>query len=74
MMASGTRGEDLLFATSTGSPVFQRHKADDPTQSSPGRDALNSYPAKVRATMRAALVAVASARRSASLAGATGRR
>ncbi len=40
---------------------FRRHKADDPTQSSPGRDALNSYPAKVRATMRAALIAVATA-------------
>ena len=40
---------------------FQRHKADDPTKSSPGRDALNAYPAKVRATMRAALIAVATA-------------
>jgi hypothetical protein len=40
---------------------FQRHQADDPNQSSPGRDALDSYPAKVRATMRAALIAVAAA-------------
>jgi len=40
---------------------FQRHKADDPIKSSPGRDALNAYPAKVRATMRAALIAVATA-------------
>ena len=40
---------------------FKRHRADDSTQSEPGRDALNSYPAKVRATMRAALIAVASA-------------
>lgn len=40
---------------------FKRHRADDASQSEPGRDALNSYPAKVRATMRAALIAVASA-------------
>ena len=38
---------------------FRRHQADDPTQSTPGREALNSYPVKVRATMRAVLVAVA---------------
>lgn len=40
---------------------FRRHAADDPTRTTPGRDALRSYPAKVRATMSAALVAVASA-------------
>jgi hypothetical protein len=40
---------------------FQRHKSDDPTQATPGREALNSYPTKVRATMRAALIAVATA-------------
>lgn len=40
---------------------FRRHEADDPSQSTPGRDALNSYPVKVRATMRAALAAVAAA-------------
>ena len=38
---------------------FRRHRADDPAQSTPGREALNSYPVKVRATMRAVLVAVA---------------
>lgn len=38
---------------------FKRHRVDDASQSEPGRDALNSYPAKVRATMRAALIAVA---------------
>jgi len=38
---------------------FRRHQADDPAQSTPGREALNSYPVKVRATMRAVLVAVA---------------
>jgi hypothetical protein len=38
---------------------FRRHPADDPAQSTPGREALESYPAKVRATMRAVLVAVA---------------
>lgn len=36
---------------------FRRHKADDPSQSTPGREALNSYPVKVRATMGAALAA-----------------
>ncbi|WP_202863054.1 hypothetical protein [Ornithinimicrobium murale] len=40
---------------------FQRHKDDDPDRRAPGRDALNSYPAGVRAKMRAALVAVAAA-------------
>lgn len=40
---------------------FQRHEDDDPDQRAPGREALDSYPAGVRAKMRAALVAVASA-------------
>ncbi len=40
---------------------FRRHADDDPTRSSPGRDFLNSAPDKVRATMRAVLIAVASA-------------
>ncbi|MCK0113623.1 hypothetical protein MWU75_15865 [Ornithinimicrobium sp. F0845] len=40
---------------------FQRHEDDDPTRRAPGRDALDSYPAGVRAKMRAALVAVAAA-------------
>lgn len=40
---------------------FRRHEDDDPDQRAPGREALNSYPAGVRAKMRAALVAVATA-------------
>ena len=40
---------------------FKRHRDDDKNRGEPGRDALNSYPPKVRATMRAALVAVAAA-------------
>ena len=40
---------------------FQRHIEDDPTQCTPGREALNSYPTKVRATMRAVLAEVAAA-------------
>ena len=40
---------------------FKRHQSDDPRQATPGREALNSYPTKVRATMRAALIAVATA-------------
>ena len=40
---------------------FRRHRDDDPNQDEPGREALESYPSKVRATMRAALIAVASA-------------
>lgn len=40
---------------------FRRHRDDDPTESIPGRDALDSYPAKVRALIRAVLVAVAAA-------------
>lgn len=35
--------------------------SDDQTESAPGRDALNSFPEKVRATMRAVLIAVAAA-------------
>lgn len=38
---------------------FQRHVDDDPSESSPGREFLDSCPANVRAKMRAALVAVA---------------
>ncbi|MCE0487816.1 hypothetical protein [Ornithinimicrobium sediminis] len=38
---------------------FRRHADDAPEQRAPGREALNSYPAGVRAKMRAALVAVA---------------
>jgi len=40
---------------------FRRHKADDPDQTAPGRDFLEACPTKVRATMKAALVAVAAA-------------
>ena len=40
---------------------FRRHLADDPAESCPGRDFLNACPTKVRATMRAVLVAVAAA-------------
>jgi hypothetical protein len=41
---------------------FKRHKNDDPAQSAPGRDFLNNVcPTKVRALMRAVLVAVAAA-------------
>lgn len=40
---------------------FRRHKDDDPAQAAPGKDALESFPVKVRATMRAVLAAVASA-------------
>jgi hypothetical protein len=38
---------------------FRRHKSDDPDQVTPGREALESYPASVRAKLRARLVAVA---------------
>jgi hypothetical protein len=38
---------------------FRRHKDSDPGQSNPGRDFLEACPPKVRATMRAVLVAVA---------------
>lgn len=40
---------------------FRRHRDDDPKQATPGREALNGYPTTVRAKMRAALVAVATA-------------
>jgi hypothetical protein len=40
---------------------FRRHEDDDPSQRAPGREALNSYPASVRAKKRAALLAVATA-------------
>lgn len=40
---------------------FRRHVDDDPTESIPGREALNTYPTKVRATMRAVLTQVAAA-------------
>jgi hypothetical protein len=40
---------------------FQRHKKNDPEQSEPGRDALNGWPASVRAKARAALASVAAA-------------
>lgn len=40
---------------------FRRHKNDDPSESMPGREALDSYPVGVRAKMRAALIAVAAA-------------
>lgn len=40
---------------------FRRHFTDDPDQSTPGRDALNSWPTSVRAKMRAILIAVAAA-------------
>lgn len=40
---------------------FRRHKDDDPKRPTPGREALDAYPTPVRAKMRAALVAVATA-------------
>lgn len=40
---------------------FKRHRDDDPAQTVPARAFLASCPAKVRATMRAVLVAVAAA-------------
>jgi hypothetical protein len=40
---------------------FRRHRDDDTAQSVPGREFLASCPGKVRATMRAVLVAVAAA-------------
>jgi hypothetical protein len=40
---------------------FRRHLDDDPARSTPGREALESYPTKVRATMRAVMAAVANA-------------
>lgn len=40
---------------------FKRHKSDDPAESNPGREFIEGCPTKVRATMRAVLIAVASA-------------
>lgn len=40
---------------------FKRHAKDDPLQSEPGRDALHSWPASVRAKAYAVLIAVATA-------------
>lgn len=40
---------------------FRRQASADPAETAPGRDALNGFPPKVRATMRAVLAAVASA-------------
>lgn len=40
---------------------FKRHRKDDPTERVPGQEFLAGCPAKVRATMRAVLVAVATA-------------
>jgi hypothetical protein len=40
---------------------FRRHPHDDPQRSAPAREALLSFPVAVRATIRAALVAVAKA-------------
>jgi hypothetical protein len=40
---------------------FKRHRDDDPTEAIPGRVFLDACPTKVRATMRAVLVAVAAA-------------
>jgi hypothetical protein len=40
---------------------FRRHRDDDPSEATPGRDFLNGCPVKVRATMRAVLVQVAAA-------------
>ncbi|GEP34107.1 hypothetical protein NSZ01_18750 [Nocardioides szechwanensis] len=40
---------------------FRSHRDDDDDTAAPGREVLNSWPTKVRATMRAVLVAVAAA-------------
>lgn len=40
---------------------FKRHVEDDPQQAEPGRDALQSWPASVRAKAYAVLIAVATA-------------
>jgi len=40
---------------------FKRHRQDDPEETEPGRVALRSWPAPVRAKMYAVLVAVAAA-------------
>lgn len=53
----------LHFRPSSDDPhkivYFRRHKDDDPDESIPGRDFLESCPTSVRATIRAVLVAVA---------------
>jgi len=40
---------------------FRRHKSDDPSQATPGREFVDSCPTGVRAKFRAVLVAVATA-------------
>lgn len=40
---------------------FVRHVRDDPEQAAPGRDAMRSWPASVRAKANAVLIAVATA-------------
>lgn len=40
---------------------FKRHANDDPARAAPGRDALQSWPASVRAKAYAVLIAVATA-------------
>lgn len=40
---------------------FKRHAKDDPSQAEPGRDALRSWPASVRAKATAVLIAAATA-------------
>jgi hypothetical protein len=55
------RHEAARGAEDDGAWSFQRHRADQPAESCPGRDFLNACPTKVRATMRAVLVAVAAA-------------
>lgn len=50
---SSNDAHDIVF--------FHRHRDDDQAQSTPGRDFLNGCETKVRATMRAVLVAVAQA-------------
>lgn len=69
MSKSAGRKKRLAVTVRTGpSPsdthdivFFQRHRDDDPGESTPGRDFLNNCPASVRAPMRAALAAVAAA-------------
>jgi hypothetical protein len=40
---------------------FRRHRDDDPSEATPGREFLSTCPVKVRATMRAVLTQVAAA-------------
>lgn len=55
----------IRFGPSPSDPhdvvFFRRHPSDDPHESEPGRVALNSWPASVRAKARAVLAAVAAA-------------